>query len=213
MKLITMDLCEPIWERQKGERTKAYHLFTLYRDMGPLRSLSKLHAKLTEETLKPIGERQIKEYSRKCGWNQRATAYDDHIERIMRLEEEEAIKQMTKRHAQTSEQLQEELLALREDPSIQALREKKPTSIVWTYDRVINGYKELVGIERLSRGEPSEHVKEDVNARVESELKNVTITPVVAVKNLEDTLNANPVTDKTFDDVINEMETTDNNEG
>lgn len=66
-----------IWQRQPDETTKAYKAFTLYRDMGAERSLSKVREKLGR---KSGYERQLQEWSSQHKWVERAAAYDHDLE-------------------------------------------------------------------------------------------------------------------------------------
>jgi len=67
-----------LWERQPGESTQDYHLFTLYRDFGPTRNIKKIydryHAKEFEFKYATL---MIK--SRRYKWLDRAEAYDDFL--------------------------------------------------------------------------------------------------------------------------------------
>ena len=66
------------WDRLPNERSKAYRLFCLYRDLGPTRTLEKLsHVK--DSNLNRVETRpNLKVYSRKYQWVARARSYDDY---------------------------------------------------------------------------------------------------------------------------------------
>ena len=86
------------WERLSGElsreSSRAYTHFCLYRDM-PQRSLRKL-----VEDPKCISKiAQLRRWSARYQWVQRAELYDDYTERLLRLEQEKERRQMAKRHA------------------------------------------------------------------------------------------------------------------
>lgn len=137
-----MDLCPPIWERQKGERTKAFYLFTLYRDMGPLRSLDKVSHELTESEPNSIGLQQLKKYSTRCEWVKRAEGYDIYLEEIQRKQREKDILEMNERHAKEYKEQQEkakEMIEKAEDGY-------KLNIATLSYDRSVKGERLSVGV-------------------------------------------------------------------
>ena len=142
-----------IWERQKDESNKAYHIFCIYRDMGPNRSLEK-----TREILgKSAGyTRWMHTWSSKYDWVTRAQAYDDYIEKKKRKENEKKILDMSDRHARLAVVLQQKIAQrLQEiDPS-----ELSPADIARWLDVATK-------LERLSRGAPTEIGKQEVQGQV-----------------------------------------------
>lgn len=81
------------WERQKGETPRAWEAFSVYRDMGADRSITKT-AQHLHKNRTTIGE-----WSRKYDWVKRATAWDAEQDRIARQSQIDEIKKMRKRHA------------------------------------------------------------------------------------------------------------------
>jgi len=159
-----MDLCPPIWERQKGERSKAYYMFTLYRDLGPMRSIAKLHKTIINDSSNTITTRQLGEYSRKCEWIKRAAAYDDYLDEILRKENEESLKEMVKRHSEDSLKLQDTVKDILDDPEFGKL---SPTQKAWALNTNIHSYVKIALLERLSRGETTD--KTETNAHIKAE--------------------------------------------
>ena len=81
------------WERQENETDVAFEAFNTYRDMGLARSLSKVGEALGKsETL-------MSRWSSEHNWVDRARAWEDEQDRILRNEQIEDIKKMRKRHA------------------------------------------------------------------------------------------------------------------
>lgn len=81
------------WERQENETDVAFEAFKTYRDMGLARSLSKVGEALGKsETL-------MSRWSSEHNWVDRARAWEDEQDRILRNEQIEDIKKMRKRHA------------------------------------------------------------------------------------------------------------------
>ncbi len=147
-----------IWERQKDESNKAYHIFCIYRDMGPNRSLEKTRQKIG----KPAGYiRWLHTWSSKYDWVTRAQAYDDYIERKKREEKEKAILEMAERHARLAMAFQQRVAQrLQEiDPA-----ELSPADMARWLDIATK-------LERLSRGEPTEIEKQEHSGDVEVEIR------------------------------------------
>ena len=138
------------WERRENESTKAYEAFTIYRDMGRERSLSKVAEKLQKsETL-------MGRWSRTYDWVNRAAKWDDEQERVEReiaqKEQVKAIKDMRKRHADLGQaMLIKAARALAKLPD----DEIKPQDI----SRMVDVASKL---ERISRGDVGEVVEERV---------------------------------------------------
>jgi len=65
-----------LWQRQPSERSKAFSLFCMYRDLGPERSLEKLRQ---SGGIATVSKRNLELYSAKHDWVKRAQAYDDHL--------------------------------------------------------------------------------------------------------------------------------------
>ncbi len=72
------------WLKQEFETDTAFHRFTVYRDLGPERTLEKVREKLGK---KPSYSAQIQKWSRKNAWVRRVEAYDAEQDRL-RLEAE-----------------------------------------------------------------------------------------------------------------------------
>lgn len=138
------------WERWESESTKAYEAFSIYRDMGRERSLSKVAEKLQKsETL-------MGRWSRTYDWVKRAAKWDDEQDRIERetaqKEQAKAIRDMRKRHADLGQaMLIKAARALTRIPD----DEIKPGDI----SRMVDVASKL---ERISRGDVGEVVEERV---------------------------------------------------
>lgn len=149
------------WERQKGERDKAFHLFTLYRDMGPLRTIPKVQQEYKKLTGNTISIDMLYKYSGNYSWKERTSAYDDHIDELTRIEQEEAIKEMVQRHANNSETLQDKIMELLNHPDVTNTEEPMSASkLAWLLLTTTNSYEKAALLERLSRGEPTENITE-----------------------------------------------------
>lgn len=92
------------WERQEGESDKAYEAFTTYRDMGASRSVAKVGKKLGKTTT------HLEEWCSKFSWVDRAKAWENEQDRILRLQQIEEIRDMRKRHADLAVKMLEKAL-------------------------------------------------------------------------------------------------------
>lgn len=138
-----------IWERKKGETQQSFEAFTIYRDMGPKRSLEKVSQKLGKS--RSLMER----WSRRHNWVERCRAYDEEMDRISREALEEARREMVERHAKTAMMFQQKIL--------ERMRNLNPAEL--STSDMIKWFDIAVKIERLSRGEPRE-TEETVKNRV-----------------------------------------------
>lgn len=92
------------WERQKGEGSRAFEAFAMYRDMGPARTTRKVAQELAKS------DTIIRRWSAKWNWVNRATQYDDHLDEQLRLENAESLKAAKKRHVSLSQMIQVRVL-------------------------------------------------------------------------------------------------------
>lgn len=67
------------WEKQKGESQKAFHAFSLYRDLRSTRSLTNVQRTLHET--RTAGPSMVATWSRKWKWVERADAFDREEDR------------------------------------------------------------------------------------------------------------------------------------
>mgnify|MGYP001060969943 CR=1 FL=1 len=133
------------WERLKGESSKAYHAFCIYRDLGPDRSIDKAMAQAGKKN-----RRTWADWSRTFNWVERAQAYDDYVEQEKRKEKEKEIMDMARRHATLAMAFQEKVA--------KALQSIDPSELS---PRDLPRWLEVATtLERLSRGEPTEIEKQ-----------------------------------------------------
>lgn len=143
-----------IWEREIGESAKAYYAFALYRDLGPkdrsMLKVAQLYA--NKKTLISL----MKRWSRKWKWVERAQAYDDHLDRLARLESEAELVEMRKKHIVLATSLQAK--------AADRLKDLNPQDL--TPKQMIRALVEGVKLERLSRGETTETIAQQVEEKV-----------------------------------------------
>lgn len=132
------------WERQEGETARAFEAFSVYRDMGPDRSLRKVVQQL-DKNLTTIGD-----WSTKYDWVKRVAAWDAEQDRIARQEQLQDIKKMRKRHAALASTM---LIK-----AATALQKLPPEEISATeISRMVDVASKL---ERISRGDVGEVIEE-----------------------------------------------------
>jgi hypothetical protein len=142
------------WERLSNEGIAAYEKFSAYRDMrynaGKLDIAVKRSVRgLAKKLPKGAGgnHKYLQQLSTRWHWIARAEAYDEHMAELSRLQNEADIIKMREYHAKLGQQLSKR--ALQRLLSIQD-QDISASDIVRMVD---TGVK----VERLSRGESTEH--------------------------------------------------------
>lgn len=109
------------WERQGGESVQAFEAFAVYRDLGPVRSVTKVAREL-DKSRALVGR-----WSRTFAWVLRATAYDRELDRLFLAEQAQARKEIARRHAKLAQAVQSKAVA-----RLQALdpRELSPSELL-----------------------------------------------------------------------------------
>lgn len=147
------------WEKLPQESSKQFLAFTLYRDLSSNRSIQKVAQQRAESGPHTS---KLKEWSVKYGWVERAAAYDEHLDEIKRSGKEKEIRElaaqnsieiqrMNIRHTLEAQLLQNKAIEKLESLNIDDM---KPQDIVKFYDTAVK-------IERLSRGMPTENIKQE----------------------------------------------------
>lgn len=160
-----------LWEQQKGERAKAYLLFSIYRDLGPLRTLAKALDKYMSDYNSSLSMGQMNLYSSKYNWVERSHAYDQHCDEVARLEREEAIKEMEHRHADSSARIQAMAMKVLEHPDLQNIDNMEASKLAWIMMTTANTIEKAGGFERLTLGETTEYVASKVDAELKADVK------------------------------------------
>ncbi len=144
------------WDRLPNERSKAYHLFCMYRDLGPTRTLERLARVEDSDSNRVATRANLKVYSRKYQWVARARAYDDYLAEKERVDNEQLILEMNRRQAEDGRFFQHIAVKSLEERELDKL---SPTEA----DRLFNtGVK----TERLARGAQTEAVNVEVSTNV-----------------------------------------------
>ena len=161
------------YERMKGEGEKAFKYFTIYRDMGPARSYRKV------ARLVGVNFSRIHALSSEWQWSKRAKLWSDELDRIQRETYFKEVKDMAKRHAKQSMAYQK-VLQMPVEAILKKLQENDPSfrdfvnkSVDELFDKTLKAAQilpSIIDIERKSRGEPSEIIKQDIENKTTSEI-------------------------------------------
>lgn len=155
------------WMQQKGEHSKSFFYFTVYRDLGPARTIEKVIDEVKEiqrrseddSNIYPIPTMSsLVQLSASKGWVERCRAWDEHLDKVARTKQELKVKEMVERHAEDSKSVQEAVLKVKDDPEFKGLT---LTQQAWVLNTTTHSLVKLAGLERVSRGEPSEMNQED----------------------------------------------------
>ena len=140
------------------ESSRHRHAFALYYRLGAERTLERLHAELTAEGKAP-SLRTLHEWSRQLHWQDRLADIEAEARAAEDTARIAAVREMGER--QTREAL---LLQQAGMEWLTALDPKRATA-----DAAIRAIAEGSKLERLARGEPTEHiVQDDRNERLEA---------------------------------------------
>ena len=152
------------WERMPGETDKAFKAFCTYRDLRQNRSFSALLDKLGKKS-----KTQFAVWSRKFNWQARVSAFDDDEDRKNRMRQQESIQKMNERQAGQAETFQRIVFLpvtafserLKKDkdnktPAIEDLNKLSTVELIELIIQVSKSFGNLVNIERIARGVPTE---------------------------------------------------------
>ena len=127
------------WERQKGESEKAFAAFVIYRDLGEKRTITGVAQRLSRS------RQWINEWKDKWQWKERATLYDQEMQREARKAARETVAEeyetMIKRQIAISLQLQSK--------AMKALQGLKPEKL--TPKEIREWIKMATELERMNR--------------------------------------------------------------
>ena len=186
------------YKRLKGEPIEAYRYFCIYRDMGPGRSYHKTAeaANVTYQTIALRGSQ--------FHWRKRVKYWQDEVDRNRREAYLNEIKEMAKRHAQQSMAYQK-VLIMPVEAILKKMKVNDPSYIDFQnlpvevlFDKSLKSAQlmsSVVDIERKSRGEPSEIIKQEIQQTNNNEIKVVLPAIPDHLKYLvdENNINANNI--------------------
>lgn len=148
------------WERQLGERDRAWHAFQVFRDLGPTRTYA--------ETSRIVGQHRdtISQYSNEFEWKERIALWDREQERVRREAQMAKLQEMGERHARQAEAQTVALTypakvflqRLQDNPeAVEAELRMMPVSeLVGLIQRVSGTLPAVFNAERMARGQATE---------------------------------------------------------
>lgn len=167
------------WERQKGESSKSFAWFKVYRDLQGARTFTKLIEKIKEMSLNDSSEvevipipshSQVAQQSSRWHWKERCRKYDNYLDSLDRKRKEEDYKGLEKKMIEVGEELIDavsmNVKQLKYDPG------NTPTSVAHAIASAGKAFDNSVKNLRLLYGRSTENREEKVEATVDSEVKN-----------------------------------------
>lgn len=138
------------------EQTRQRLAFDLYVRMGPSRSLEALHEALQADPsliglARPPGRSTLESWSSAFHWQDRLLDLERQAAERDREEQLKALREMNERHAREGLALQQK--------AVDRLRGLAPAEI--SAAEAVRALVEGVRLERLARGEPTEHIREE----------------------------------------------------
>jgi hypothetical protein len=159
------------WDRQKGEPTKAYGAFRVYRDMNPVQRSMDAVAQQTG-----LSGRRVRQLALDWQWRERTTAWDDACHRTEDHERLEAIRAMHQVHRRAGRMAITKAL---QGLNLLQAEEMPPSTIARLLDlgaklersTLIVSVEELQGIEVLEDVEdPWERIARELDPNAEPDL-------------------------------------------
>jgi hypothetical protein len=129
-----------------GESGRAFHWFTLYRELGKDRSIAQVSRQCR------VNHSHLCRLSSRFSWIKRAEAWDQHVIEKRQEKYLEQNLEMASRHATIACLLQEKLVT-----RIQGLTDEEVAEL--TPSEIVSWLKISVEVERVSRGLPPQIVK------------------------------------------------------
>lgn len=162
------------YERMKGEGQVAFKYFCMYRDMGNKKS----YRRVAREA--GVSTHLIFSLAQKWHWQDRVKLWVDEVDRVKRETYLKEIQEMAKRHAQHSMAFQKVLTMPVEailkkirngDLSYQEFLNLPVSELFEKSLKSAQLFSSIVDIERKSRGEPTELIKQEVQQEATQEIK------------------------------------------
>lgn len=149
------------WERRPDESLEQWHAFIHYRDSQP-RSVT-ISARYVGRT-----PRMLSHWAATLGWRERARAWDNELDRVVRDRQTDDVLKMRRNHAAMAVGMQGVVhsevkvwIARVQEADAKALAEGKGPrkTPVLTIRDLVRLNHHATNLERISRGEPTEHIQ------------------------------------------------------
>lgn len=159
------------WERQKGESSKYFQWFKVFRDLGGQRNLAEVIKEIetNDEILLPVPTlSQVKTASAKWQWIKRCRRYDNYLDKLAREQKEKEYFQLEDRLIDVGNQLVDVI-----EKNIENLHDNfedsKSTSVAHAIASDAKAFDSTVKNVRLLYGRSTEIKDESVSASVDVE--------------------------------------------
>ncbi len=146
------------WIRKRKETAKSYAAFTLYRDLGPNRSLVKVGRAMGA---KKSYTKWLEEWSRKFEWVARAELWDDHKDELRRKAGINGARAAARRFAEAADLLAKEALEQIEEGT------HEPKDLAHLA-RVLEGASRVGS---LARGQPTSRTVNESKVRLRTDTR------------------------------------------
>lgn len=166
------------WERQKGESSKSFAWFKVYRDLQGARTFEKVIKEINKMSQNDSFEGEIielpdmgrlKKQSSRWHWKERCRKYDNYLDGLNRKQKEEAYMQLEEKMINTSEMLVD---VVSDNLSELKYSNSNDTSIAHAIASAGKALDSAVKNIRLLYGRSTENREEKVEANVDSEVRN-----------------------------------------
>lgn len=166
------------WERQKGESSKSFAWFKVYRDLKGARTFPKVIEEIKEMIANESFEGDVIELptlsklhiqSSRWHWKERCRKYDNYLDGLNRKQKEEAYLQLEEKMINTSEMLVD---VVSDNLSELKYSNSNDTSIAHAIASAGKALDSAVKNIRLLYGRSTENREEKVEANVDSEVRN-----------------------------------------
>lgn len=162
--MSTAKTSKKLWERQLKEPGLAYQAFNVWKDLGVERTVPK--------TARALGKSESHCYlmHNTWKWAERASAWDDEVQKQKNNATLKALQQMAERHAKiamvyqapfaTMAKVAQDMMTLKEE-ELKAMDIDKFLSLFINFAKNLDT---ITGVERKARGEATEIVKTDITS-------------------------------------------------
>jgi hypothetical protein len=163
------------WEQQPRETMRGFAAFTVYRNLGPRRTLRAAAKAFYGRTSLAL-ERQLDKWSSAFSWVERACAWDRHLDAEARQAMIEARIEMAERQAREARALQNKAMERLQELRLEELGAAD----------VLRYFIEAARLERLALGEPEALQRQELTGRGGTPLHFSLEDAVAAVREVEE---------------------------
>jgi hypothetical protein len=131
------------WVQQPGETPRNYGLFSMYRDMGRIRTVAQL------AEMSPISFAATARVARYNRWSERAGLWDAEQDRLTAIRLQDAREEMARKHQQVARKLMDKALARLATLNIDTI---SPHALVLMLDTAARIERAALGLETMKGG-------------------------------------------------------------